>query len=65
MDVYSCSDPAERATGFAEAKSAFARSGLVVMPTDTVYGLAADAFDPAGVRRLLRTKGRSRGMPTP
>ncbi|MBA2573420.1 MAG: threonylcarbamoyl-AMP synthase [Nocardioidaceae bacterium] len=65
MDVYSCSDPAERAAGFAEAQSAFARSGLVVMPTDTVYGLAADAFDPAGVRRLLRTKGRSRSLPTP
>lgn len=64
-DVYSCSDPVERTAGFAEAMSAFARSGLVVMPTDTVYGLAADAFDPAGVRRLLRAKGRSRSMPTP
>ena len=35
------------------------------MPTDTVYGLAADAFDPTGVRRLLRAKGRGRDMPTP
>ena len=35
------------------------------MPTDTVYGVAADAFDPAGVRRLLRAKGRGRAMPTP
>ena len=35
------------------------------MPTDTVYGIAADAFDPTGVRRLLRAKGRSRRMPTP
>lgn len=64
-DVYSCNDPEQRAAGFAEAQSAFARSGLVVIPTDTVYGLAADAFDPAGVRRLLRAKGRSRSMPTP
>lgn len=64
-DVYSCSDPEQRAAGFAEAQSALARSGLVVIPTDTVYGLAADAFDPAGVRRLLRAKGRSRSMPTP
>ena len=64
-DVYSCLDPAERQTGFAEAKRAFARSGLVVMPTDTVYGIAADAFDPAGVRRLLRAKQRGRSMPTP
>ncbi len=35
------------------------------MPTDTVYGLAADAFDATGVRRLLRAKGRSRSMPVP
>ncbi len=64
-DVYSCLDPAQRSDGFAEAKLALARSGLVVLPTDTVYGLAADAFDPAGVRRLLRAKGRGRSKPTP
>jgi tRNA threonylcarbamoyl adenosine modification protein (Sua5/YciO/YrdC/YwlC family) len=64
-DVYACDDPAQRSEGFAAAKLALARSGLVVMPTDTVYGLAADAFDPAGVRRLLRAKGRSRSMPVP
>jgi tRNA threonylcarbamoyl adenosine modification protein (Sua5/YciO/YrdC/YwlC family) len=63
--VYSCQDPAAREAGFAEAKKAFARSGLVVIPTDTVYGIAADAFDPAGVRRLLRAKQRGRSMPTP
>lgn len=65
MTVYSCNDPAQRSAGFGEAKLALARSGLVVLPTDTVYGLAADAFDPAGVRRLLRAKGRSRSVPTP
>ena len=37
----------------------------VVLPTDTVYGLAADAFDPAAVRRLLDAKGRGRDMPPP
>lgn len=63
--VYSCNDPVERSAGFGEAKLALARSGLVVLPTDTVYGLAADAFDPAGVRRLLRAKGRGRSVPTP
>ncbi len=63
--VYSCNDPVQRSAGFEEAKLALERSGLVVLPTDTVYGLAADAFDPAGVRRLLRAKGRSRSMPTP
>ncbi len=64
-DVYSCLDPAQRSEGFAEAKLALARSGLVVIPTDTVYGVAADAFDPAAVRRLLRAKGRGRAQPAP
>ncbi len=64
-EVFSCSDPDERTLGMARAKESLARSGLVVLPTDTVYGLAADAFDPTGVRRLLRAKGRGRDMPTP
>ena len=36
----------------------------VVVPTDTVYGLAADAFHEAPVRRLYRLKGRDEGQPT-
>ncbi len=64
-DVYSLNDPARRSEGFAAAKSALSRSGLVVVPTDTVYGVAADAFDPAGVRRLLRAKSRGRAKPAP
>lgn len=38
---------------------------LVVFPTDTVYGIAADAFEPAAVRNLLRAKGRGRDLPLP
>lgn len=42
------------------------RSGrLVVLPTDTVYGVGADAFDPVAVQRLLDSKGRDRTMPPP
>lgn len=63
--IFSCNDPAQRQAGFAEAKIALGRSALIVMPTDTVYGLAADAFDPTAVRRLFRAKGRSRRMPIP
>lgn len=37
--------------------------GLVVMPTDTVYGIAADAGDPAAARRLFEAKGRDSGKP--
>lgn len=36
-----------------------------MLPTDTVYGIAADAFDPAAVRDLLDAKGRGRDMPPP
>jgi tRNA threonylcarbamoyl adenosine modification protein (Sua5/YciO/YrdC/YwlC family) len=64
-NVYDCNDPARRSEGFAAAKSAIGDSGLVVLPTDTVYGIGADAFDPTGVKRLLRAKGRGRSMPVP
>jgi tRNA threonylcarbamoyl adenosine modification protein (Sua5/YciO/YrdC/YwlC family) len=38
---------------------------LVVVPTDTVYGLAADAFSPSGVSALLAAKGRGPQSPPP
>lgn len=63
--IFSTSDPVQRQAGFAEAKIALGRSALIVMPTDTVYGVVADAFDPTAVRRLFRAKGRSRRMPIP
>jgi len=47
------------------AVSAIRRGALVVVPTDTVYGIAADAFSPAAVNRLLEAKGRGRDTPTP
>ena len=47
------------------ATLAIQRGELVVLPTDTVYGVAADAFDPAAVRDLLDAKGRGRDMPPP
>ena len=64
-EVFSCSEPEERARGLEAAESALRSGKLVVLPTDTVYGIAADAFDPAAVRRLLRAKGRGRDMPAP
>lgn len=49
-----------------DAAVAALQSGeLVVLPTDTVYGLAADAFNAAAVARLLEAKGRTRQMPPP
>lgn len=47
------------------ASLAIQRGRLVVLPTDTVYGIAADAFDPDAVQRLLDAKGRGREMPPP
>jgi L-threonylcarbamoyladenylate synthase len=55
----------EREAGIANAALAVQRGQLVVLPTDTVYGLGADAFDPEAVKRLLAAKGRGREMPPP
>lgn len=55
----------ERESAIEAATLAIRRGELVVLPTDTVYGIAADAFDPAAVRRLLKAKGRGRDMPPP
>ncbi|HEY0903838.1 MAG TPA: L-threonylcarbamoyladenylate synthase [Marmoricola sp.] len=62
---YDVADPAELEAGLAAATTALRSGELVVLPTDTVYGLAADAFDPAAVARLLAAKGRGRQMPPP
>jgi L-threonylcarbamoyladenylate synthase len=51
--------------GVTEAVSALRRGDLAVVPTDTVYGIAADAFSPPAVDRLLAAKGRGRDMPVP
>ncbi|SDS30340.1 tRNA threonylcarbamoyl adenosine modification protein, Sua5/YciO/YrdC/YwlC family [Paraoerskovia marina] len=48
-----------------EAVNALGRGGLVVLPTDTVYGIGADAFDADAVAALLAAKGRGRQMPPP
>ena len=47
------------------AKAAISSHKTVVIPTDTVYGIAADAFSVEGVSALLAAKGRSRQMPPP
>jgi tRNA threonylcarbamoyl adenosine modification protein (Sua5/YciO/YrdC/YwlC family) len=55
----------ERTRGVADAVSAIRRGELVVLPTDTVYGIAADAFNPLAVTSLLDAKGRGRDTPAP
>ncbi|SDJ60421.1 L-threonylcarbamoyladenylate synthase [Nonomuraea jiangxiensis] len=62
---YDCSDLDQRSEGLTEAAAAVRRGELVVLPTDTVYGIGADAFTPAAVTALLDAKGRGREMPPP
>ena len=55
----------ERETAIEAAAMAIRRGQLIVLPTDTVYGIAADAFSPDAVQALLAAKGRGREMPPP
>ena len=63
--IYDCSDNTELLTGMRQAKLAIGRGELVVLPTDTVYGIGADAFNPKAVQALLDAKGRGRSTPPP
>lgn len=63
--TYNCTDPLQRAEGLAHAQRAIAQKQCVVIPTDTVYGIAADAFSAQAVATLLASKGRGRSMPPP
>jgi tRNA threonylcarbamoyl adenosine modification protein (Sua5/YciO/YrdC/YwlC family) len=55
----------EREAAVSAAVQALRAGEVAVIPTDTVYGIAADAFDAAAVRKLLAAKGRGREMPPP
>lgn len=63
--IYDCSVDTDLLTGMRQAKVAIGRGELVVIPTDTVYGIAADAFKPTAVAALLEAKGRGRTSPPP
>ncbi len=63
--TYDCSTDSQRAEALEHAQRAISEKKCVVMPTDTVYGIAADAFSPQAVTMLLVSKGRSRTMPPP
>jgi L-threonylcarbamoyladenylate synthase len=64
-EIFDCADAEQRSIGIASAISALKGGRLVVLPTDTVYGIGADAFDGAAVAALLSAKGRGRDMPVP
>jgi len=62
---YDCRDPQSRTAGVDAAVTAARAGELIVLPTDTVYGIGADAFIPAAVTTMLAAKGRGRNMPPP
>ncbi|HEY6294901.1 MAG TPA: L-threonylcarbamoyladenylate synthase, partial [Streptosporangiaceae bacterium] len=62
---YDCRDPHARTAGIEAAVTAARAGELIVLPTDTVYGIGADAFIPASVTTMLAAKGRGRSMPPP
>lgn len=63
--TYNCTSDDQRAEGLKHAQRAISEKKCIVLPTDTVYGIAADAFSPLAVTMLLASKGRSRQMPPP
>lgn len=63
--LFDCTDEQEREEGLTAAKDALGRRECIVLPTDTVYGVGADAFSAQAVATLLAAKGRNRQMPPP
>jgi len=63
--VIDCTTEEGQAHGVAAAAEAVRSGKLVVLPTDTVYGVGADAFAVDAVTSILAAKGRGRDMPPP
>jgi|SRR5882724_1403142 len=60
---FDCADAQQREAGISAALAAVQAGGLIVFPTDTVYGVAADAFSPEAVAALLAARSGKRGAP--
>ncbi|MFK4760609.1 L-threonylcarbamoyladenylate synthase [Microbacterium sp. ZW T5_45] len=63
--IFDCGDESQLLAGMRHARQAIGRGEVIVIPTDTVYGVGADAFSPQAVQRLLDAKGRGRDQPPP
>lgn len=61
--LYDCAKLEERDRGVTAAVEAVQRGDLVVLPTDTVFGIGGDAFKSWAVTALQNAKGRNRSMP--
>ncbi|MDO5740965.1 MAG: L-threonylcarbamoyladenylate synthase [Ornithinimicrobium sp.] len=60
-----CTDAQKRAEAIAKAAEVVRDGKILVLPTDTVYGVGADAFDVVAVAMVLAAKHRGREMPPP
>lgn len=56
-------DPQQDAEGVRRAAELLRQGGLVAIPTETVYGLAADAYNAEAVRAVYAAKGRPSDNP--
>lgn len=65
MSVYDTQSESIRDEAISAAVNAVREGRLIVLPTDTVYGIGADAFDASAVASLLAAKGRGRDVPPP
>ncbi|MFJ9683644.1 L-threonylcarbamoyladenylate synthase [Streptomyces sp. NPDC101194] len=63
MHVYDCRTEAARQTGITHATDALRAGHLTVFPTDTVYAIGADPFNPRAVHALLTAKQRDADKP--
>lgn len=63
--VLPVTDPSAWGPALDRAVGAVGEGSLIVLPTDTVYGVGADPFDVRAVAALLAAKGRGRSMPPP
>src|SRR5450759_1404779 len=63
--VIDCTSQDGLAEGITAAAEAVRRAEVVVLPTDTVYGMGVDAFASEAVAAVLTAKGRGRDMPLP
>ena len=64
-DLLDCGNLELRPLAIAAAARAVAAGSVVVLPTDTLYGIGADAFNPSAVTSVLAAKGRGRDLPVP
>ncbi len=64
-EILDCADLTHRPLAITAAARAVRSGAVVVLPTDTLYGIGADAFNSSAVASVLAAKGRGRDMPVP